>query len=233
MEKLVQGMGWYVAFLISVTCHEAAHALAALKLGDRTAYNHGQVTLDPVPHMRREPWGMVIIPILSFAMGGWMMGWGSAPYDPRWAMDNPKRSAVMALAGPCANLMIVALSSIMIRLGLWLGWFSAPDSITFIRTVIPASGGALTGVASFLSILFTLNLILFFFNLLPVPPLDGSAFPLLLLNRPSAQTYLSWMSQPVGFWIGILVAWRMFDVIFPPLHGIALNILYLGIAQYG
>jgi len=233
MEKLIQGMGWYVAFLISVTCHEAAHALAALKLGDRTAYNHGQVTLDPVPHMQREPWGMVIIPILSFVMGGWMMGWGSAPYAPRWAMDHPKRSAAMALAGPCANLIIVILAGALIRLGLGLEWFAAPESISFIRTVVPASGEGLAGVAGFLSILFTLNIILLFFNLLPVPPLDGSAFPLLLLNRRSAQTYLSWMSQPAGFWIGILVAWRLFDVIFPPLHGFALNLLYLGIAQYG
>ena len=233
MEQWIEGFGWYVAFLVSVTCHEASHALAALKLGDRTAYNHGQVTLDPVPHIQREPWGMVIIPVLSFAMGGWMMGWGSAPYDPRWAMDYPKRSAAMAFAGPCANLAIVILSGLLIRLGLWFGIFDAPATITFIRTVIPASGQSLAGVAGFLSILFTLNIILLFFNLLPVPPLDGSAFPLLFLSRHSAQTYLSWMSHPAGFWIGIVVAWRVFDVIFTPIHTFALNVLYLGIAQYG
>ena len=79
MEQWIEGFGWYVAFLVSVTCHEASHALAAMKLGDRTAYNHGQVTLDPVPHIQREPWGMVIVPVLSFVMGGWMIGWGSAP----------------------------------------------------------------------------------------------------------------------------------------------------------
>jgi len=51
--------------------------------GDHTAALGGQVSLDPVPHIRREPFGMVVFPILTYVMGGWMMGWASAPYDPR------------------------------------------------------------------------------------------------------------------------------------------------------
>src|SRR6185436_3856232 len=84
------GLLWYFVFLYSTVCHEAAHAWAALKLGDDTAYQGGQVSLDPVPHIRREPWGMVIVPLITFywnAMAGvtWMMGWASAPYDPECA----------------------------------------------------------------------------------------------------------------------------------------------------
>lgn len=81
-DFLINGLVWYIVFLLSTTCHEAAHAWAAKLGGDLTAFHGGQVSLDPVPHIRREPFGMVVFPILSYVMGGWMMGWASAPYDP-------------------------------------------------------------------------------------------------------------------------------------------------------
>src|SRR5436309_2868306 len=64
-ELIALGFIWYVAFLFSTTCHEAAHALAAKIGGDDTAFAGGQVSLNPVPHIQREPWGMVVFPILS------------------------------------------------------------------------------------------------------------------------------------------------------------------------
>ena len=64
------GLVWYVAFLFSLTVHEAAHALVALKLGDPTAYEGGQVTLNPLPHIKREPFGTVVVPLLSFGLAG-------------------------------------------------------------------------------------------------------------------------------------------------------------------
>ena len=70
------GAVWYLVFLFSTTCHEAAHALAAKWGGDLTAFEGGQVTLNPIPHIRRSPFGMVIVPIASFALGGWMIGVG-------------------------------------------------------------------------------------------------------------------------------------------------------------
>src|SRR5690349_10920884 len=93
---LFDGAAWYVVFLFSTTIHEASHALAALRMGDDTAHRGGQVTIDPFPHMKREPFGMVIVPLLSYFMGGWMMGWASAPYDPVWANRYPKRAGLMA-----------------------------------------------------------------------------------------------------------------------------------------
>lgn len=233
MDKLIEGLGWYLAFVLSVTFHEAAHALTALKLGDRTAYLGGQVTLDPVPHIRREPFGMVIVPILSFIYGGWMIGWGSAPYDPYWALNYPKRSCWMALAGPAANLILIIGTGILIRIGLLAGLFVAPESITYIKAVAPADQTTLAGVAGFVSILFSLNVILFFFNLLPVPPLDGSALPLLFLDRSTAQRYMAFLFNPSASWIGLLIAWYVFGSIFSPLHLRVINLLYLGIARYG
>jgi hypothetical protein len=61
------GLIWYVVFLYSTVCHEAGHAWAAYRLGDDTAYAGGQVSLDPIPHIRREPFGMVLVPLLSFS----------------------------------------------------------------------------------------------------------------------------------------------------------------------
>ena len=88
-ETLAVGLIWYAVFLFSATVHEAAHAWAAYRLGDPTAYLGGQVTLNPAPHVQREPFGTVLVPIITFALSGWMMGWASAPYNPMWADRYP------------------------------------------------------------------------------------------------------------------------------------------------
>src|SRR5713101_2714305 len=76
-ELIALGFIWYVAFLFSTTCHEAAHAMVAKIGGDDTASAGGQVSLNPVPHIQREPWGMVVIPILSLIATGNLFGWAS------------------------------------------------------------------------------------------------------------------------------------------------------------
>src|SRR5260370_16927466 len=135
-EFFLIGLTWYAVFLRSTTCHEAAPALAAKLGGDLTAFHGGQVSLDPVPHIRREPFGMVLFPILSFLVGGWMMGWASVPYDPSWAHRHPRRAAWMSLAGPGANLALAILSALSIHAGIWMGALTRPDSASF--TPIPA-----------------------------------------------------------------------------------------------
>ena len=88
-ELLVHGFIWYIAFLFSTTCHEASHALAAKLGGDDTAAMGGQLSLNPVPHSRREPFGMVVVPLLAFFMSAYMIGWDSAPYDQSWERLHP------------------------------------------------------------------------------------------------------------------------------------------------
>ncbi len=100
------GVLWFVVFLFSTTVHEAMHALVAWKGGDPTAYHGGQVSLSPVPHIQREPIGMLVVPLLTSVTQGWAMGWASAPYDPFWAERHPRRAALMAAAGPAGNFMI-------------------------------------------------------------------------------------------------------------------------------
>jgi Zn-dependent protease len=228
MDKLTEGMLWYLVFLLSTTAHEAAHAFTAMKLGDRTAYQGGQVTLDPVPHIKREPLGMVVMPILSFLTGGWMIGWASTPYDPQWAHRYPKRSAWMSLAGPAANLSLVLLAALTIRIGMALHIFHAPQTVNALRVTLSDSEGALSFIAMLLSLVFTLNLILFVFNMIPLPPLDGSGALPLLLDEELARRYTNAVHHARFGFIGLLIAWQLFGAVYRPIRLLALNLLYPG-----
>jgi Zn-dependent protease len=228
MPTLSEGFLWYLAFLFSVVVHEAAHAFAAMKLGDRTAYDGGQVTLDPLPHIKREPLGTVVVPILSFLAGGWMIGWASAPYDPLWARAYPQRSAIMSLAGPLANLAVVVVAGAAIHLGIALDLFYAPDSLGLSHIVASYRDGTLAGVATLLSIMFSLNILLFTFNLMPLPPLDGSGILPLLLSRERAIAYMDIIHGSHLSFIGLFIAWKAFDFVFDPVHLFFINLLYPG-----
>ncbi len=225
-DIIADGLLWYVVFLFSTTLHEAAHAFTAMKMGDYTAYHGGQVTLNPFPHVQREPIGTVVVPVLSFFLGGWMMGWASAPYDPQWALRYPKRSALMSLAGPAANLVLVLVSAMLIRIGIAAEVFTAPESITFTHLTQPVQEGMWTHVATMLSVFFSLNLLLFAFNLLPVPPLDGSGALPLFMSESIGQKYMALLHRS-GFAIfGLFLAWKLFGFIYSPIHLFAINLLY-------
>ena len=217
-EILTLGVAWYAVFLLAITSHEGAHAWAAKLGGDPTAFHAGQVTLSPLPHIRREPLGTVVVPILSYALGGWMIGWASAPYDPHWQRRHPHRSAWMALAGPAANFTLMFLSAVAIRIGIALGHFVPPDSIYGFSQLALAANGEPTFVTSALSIFFVLNLLLGSFNLLPAPPLDGHAGIMLLMKEKMALRYLDFIHGGSVAFVGLLIAWqvygRVFDVVF-------------------
>lgn len=227
--SLFDGAVWYFVFLFSTTLHEASHAFVALKLGDDTAHRGGQVTLDPTPHLKREPLGMIVVPILSYIFGGWMIGWASAPYDPQWANRYPRRAGLMALAGPVSNLSLLFLAAVLIRLGMAFGIFASPEIINFGTVVESTTQGAPRLFAILLSVIFSLNLILFLFNLFPLPPLDGSALPLLYLSHEQALKYSAFLAHPGVAMFGLLVAWKVFGVIYSPIHLFAINLLYPGL----
>lgn len=231
VEQLGLGLLWYVIFVVSTTFHEAAHAFAALVFGDATARDAGVATLDPLPHIYRSPMGMVVIPILSFVLSlphGWMIGWASTPYDPYWAHENRRKAALMALAGPAANLVLIFLAAVLIHAGILLGVFAQPEEVTWTRTTIAQSPGIANGAAIAVSVLLSLNLILLVFNLLPVPPLDGSEVLSLFLSESAAQRYRDFVAQPTAQIIGLIVAWNLMDVILDPIYTAALNLLYPG-----
>ena len=233
MPDIGSGLVYYVVFLFSTTLHEAAHAWAAMRGGDPTAYHGGQVSLNPRAHIRREPFGMVVLPLLSVLLSGWPFGFASAPYDPRWAMRYPKQAAWMALAGPAGNLALVVASVLAIRVGSAAGLFDAPSAVSFGRVVATDAGGVWPAAAFLLSVFFSLNLLLAAFNLIPVPPLDGSgAVPLVLSDEATARyQHVVWGNQAFA-WVGILVAWQIFDVVFHPLWLFVVNLVHPGF-HYG
>jgi len=219
---------WLAAFLLSLTCHEAAHALVGRLGGDSTAA--AQVTLDPLPHIRREPFGALVVPILSFLLqgGGWMIGWASAPYDPAWASRHPRRAAGMAAAGPTANFVLVLLAAFALRVGIANGYFSLPSGAVTLETLAVAPSGLAEGLALFFSVLFSINLILGCFNLIPLPPLDGYAIVPLILNDSMRDKWFRLFSGG-GALMGLIIAWVLFDRLMPPVFQAAIGWLYTGI----
>lgn len=228
MDLLAKLPLWLAAFLLSLTCHEAAHAVAGRLGGDSTAA--AQVTLDPLPHIRREPIGTIVIPIASFLLqgGGWMIGWASAPYDPQWAKRHPKRAAGMAAAGPAANFVLALLAAIGMRIGLATGYFTLPTDGLSLETLAVAPSGFAQGLALFASVLFSINLILGCFNLIPLPPLDGYAIvPLVLTDRMRDKWF--GLFSGGGALMGLLLAWIVFARAMPPVLDTAIRWLYAGV----
>lgn len=227
LEPLQLCIIWYIVFVFSVVFHEFAHAFVAYRFGDHTAAHHGLTTLNPIPHIQRSPFGMVVVPLLSFVGAGWMIGWASTPYDPYWAHRYPKQAALMGLAGPAANLILIIIAGILIHLGIAAGIFHPPESIRFTQVVAAGADGLPQGLAILVSILFTLNLLLLVFNLIPLPPLDGTAWMEFVLKGRVLYKYRELMAHPTVRIFGIFIAWFILDHIFWPIHLLALNALYI------
>jgi Zn-dependent protease len=221
---------WLPAFLFSATVHEAAHAWVALRLGDPTAYLNGQVSLSPWPHVRRSPVGMLIIPLITSLTQGWTLGWASAPYDPAWAERYPRRAALMSLAGPLGNLLIALAAFALIRAGLGLGAFEAPHTATLQQLVLnampPDSMQLGDFAAEWLSVLLALNTLLFVFNLLPLPPLDGASVLTLVLPGRAARALRRAIAAPGLSFVGLVAAWQLFPALAAPVMAVVVRMLY-------
>ena len=220
------GLIWFVAFLFSTTVHEAMHAFAAWRLGDSTAYNGGQVSLNPAAHIRREPIGMVVLPLVTSLTQGWAIGWASCPYDPVWARRHPGRSALMAAAGPAGNLLIAIAAFGALRIGLMAGWFIAPQTVNFdsIAELAGHPGPAL--ITTMLSVLLVMNVFLCAFNLLPLPPLDGAAVLNGFLPERHAVRLMDLQTNAMMSLAGLVIAWRVFPLVTDPLFSTLLRFVH-------
>ena len=221
----LEPVAWLVVFVLSITAHEAAHAWAAYLGGDSTAYLGGQVSLNPVPHMRREPFGMVVIPLLTTFTNGFPIGWASTPYDPQWEERYPRRAAWMAAAGPAANLALAFVSLVALRIGLETGSFTVPEQLDATHLVVAATDGV-DGFGRFLSMMLVLNTILCLFNLVPVPPLDGASAITLLLPEQLGLRMRQALRQPAIAMAGLLVVWFGFGMIVRPVFGILVQLVH-------
>jgi Zn-dependent protease len=230
MEDLGLGLIWFVAFLFSTTVHEAMHAWVAWRGGDSTAYHGGQVSLSPIPHIKREPIGMLVVPLLTSLTNGWAIGWASAPYDPYWAARHPRRAALMAAAGPAGNFALAALAFVILKVGLASGWF-APPSVANFSSVVESLNGP-SGLSTFLSVFLMLNVLLGTFNLLPMPPLDGGAVLSAFLPDGPRQQLRDLMSSGAASLLGLVIAWKVFGYLSGPLFSLVLTALHPAL-QYG
>lgn len=225
----MQGLLWFAAFLFSTTVHEALHALAALRGGDRTAYLGGQVSFSPLPHIRREPIGMLVVPLLTAFTYGWAVGWASTPYDPVWAARHPRRAAAMAAAGPAGNLLIAFLAFTAVKGGLAVGLFAPPAHASFGHLVdATTGGGVLAGLGDLLTVLLVLNTLLFVFNMLLFPPLDGASAIGGVLPEQAAHVLRGFAANPILSLLGILVAWQVFPYFVRPIFRTLLGLVHPG-----
>jgi len=178
------------------------------------------LSLDPIPHIRRSPFGMVLVPLITYVQVHWMLGWASVPYDPRWGKRHPKWQALMSLAGPASNLLLAAAALVAIRVLLATGTFQIPQQLTIqqlaVATGDPSGRSVLSAAAMALSIMVNLNVLLGVFNLLPLPPLDGAGVVEGLAPGPVARVYERLREQPMLYLLGLLVAWHFFPYIGGP-----------------
>jgi Zn-dependent protease len=159
-ERIYTSLVTYVVLLFSLSCHESAHALAALKLGDDTAEREGRITLNPVPHM--DPIGTVLFPLMQMLTSLPFLGWAKpTPYNPanfRRSVSMRTGHMVVAAAGPLSNLLL----ALAFTAGLWVVIRTVPG----VDAAHPLFRIADVGIQ--------LNIVLALFNLVPIPPLDGS-----------------------------------------------------------
>jgi Zn-dependent protease len=162
---------WVIPILIAITFHEAAHAYAAWRLGDETAFRLGRVTFNPLKHI--DPFGSILLPALLFlTKAPFLFGWAKPVPVAFRNLRHPRRDmAIVAVAGPVTNVILALVSALLVHL-VWL---------------VPEIAERWLLQTLYQSIL--LNLVLAIFNMIPVPPLDGSRIALSLLPGPLARPY--------------------------------------------
>ncbi len=139
-----------VIVVMSVVIHEVSHGYAALALGDPTAKYEGRLTLNPISHL--DPLGSVLVPMAGYLLGGFIVGWARpVPFNPYNLKNQRWGEALVAVAGPLSNILLAIVFSLVIRF--------APVSQAFFDLAV---------------FVIILNITLAIFNLIPIPPLDGS-----------------------------------------------------------
>lgn len=181
MDRLFSILLSALAVIIGIVVHESAHALAAYVLGDSTARSRGRISLNPLAHI--DPFGTVLLPLLMVLAGGPVFAYAKPVPVYLGNLKNPKRDEVLvALAGPLSNILVAFVAALVY--GVLLGAVLIPG-----LSAGTLSLGFANGIASFLVTLMSVNLSLAFFNLIPLPPLDGSSILVLFLKGEALRTY--------------------------------------------
>jgi Zn-dependent protease len=167
----------FLCFVPAIVLHEMAHGFAAYKLGDPTAKNAGRLSLNPIKHI--DWFGTILLPLMLALANGPIFGYAKpVPYNPRYFKNLRTGEAIVGVAGPCANLLLALAAAAV-------SWVLYPTAL----------GGAVDNDAFamfylyFLPMFALVNLYLMFFNLIPIPPLDGASLIALLLPNKAMGVY--------------------------------------------
>lgn len=207
---------WALPVLFAITVHEVAHGLVASKLGDKTALILGRLSFNPLKHI--DLIGTVLVPLVLLWMGGFIFGWAKpVPINAR-NFKNPRRDmAIVSIAGPLANFMMAIIWAGIMKIGL----------VLMSHGIIAARPVLLMGQAG-----ITINLVLMFLNLIPIPPLDGSRIIAALL--PLRWLYYYDRIEPYGFFILLIIIFTgSLGWILGPGINICYNLLFLIFRLHG
>lgn len=183
-----------LSFIPAIVCHEALHGFAAYKLGDPTAKRAGRLSFNLLKHI--DPFGTVIMPLMLMAMNMPVFGYAKpVPYNPAYFKDPRKGDLIVGLAGPAANLMLAIAGAAVftvLSLALPVNQLAHNDLFYYFYSM-------------FLPMFSLINLYLMFFNLLPIPPLDGSSIFAFLLPRKYLPTYYKVQQYALPVFILVIV----------------------------
>ncbi len=213
--------------LFAITIHEAAHGWAAHKFGDDTALRLGRVSLNPIVHI--DPIGTVLFPLILVIVGAPAFGWAKPVPVNTFNLRNPRRDNLwISAAGPASNLMVAAFS----LLAILLLKTASPGVADFLRFSLVGRGGLPRGfypIEGLTLILFygvLVNIYLAVFNLIPVPPLDGSGVLMGILSDEAARKFDR--LRPYGFLIVMaLIYLGLLQIIIRPIEIIILTVIFL------
>ena len=214
------------ALLFAITIHEASHAWTALKKGDPTASLMGRVSLNPLAHI--DPIGTVLLPLLLVLAGAPAFGWAKPVMVSPRNLRHPRQDNLwISFAGPAANMTAAGVSLLLILLIKAV----RPDMTTFLANFLtrqqslPSGIYPLQGLVLVLFFVAYVNIYLAVFNLIPVPPLDGSGILEGLLSPQAATAYAR--IRPFGFIIVLgLIVLGVLDVIIRPILGLIATIIF-------
>src|ERR1017187_5987791 len=172
--RIVEILYQMIAFLFAISVHESAHAWTASRCGDPTARMLGRVSLNPIRHI--DLFGTIILPLVAAISGIPLLGWAKpTPVDPRNFRHPMMDDILTSVAGPVSNF-IVATGALLLLGGISLSSATGPPLVTGLAGGFEgaASDSPLAFVAELLYVVMLINIVLAVFNLIPVPPLDGS-----------------------------------------------------------